>query len=67
VTIRELIGLICEIVGFRGELTFDATKPDGTPRKLLDTSRLTQLGWRPRITLREGVRQTYDWYCQTRA
>jgi GDP-L-fucose synthase len=45
-------------------LAFDSTKPDGTPRKLLDTSRLTQLGWRPQISLREGVAQTYDWYCQ---
>jgi GDP-L-fucose synthase len=67
VTIRELVELICEVVGFRGEVTFDATKPDGTPRKLLDTNRLTQLGWRPRITLGEGIRQTYDWYCQKRA
>jgi GDP-L-fucose synthase len=64
VTIRELVELICEIVGFQGELAFDATKPDGTPRKLLDATRLTQLGWRPRISLREGIRQTYDWYCQ---
>jgi GDP-L-fucose synthase len=64
VTIRELVELICEIVGFTGELVFDATKPDGTPRKLLDTTRLTQLGWRPRVTLREGIRQTYDWYCK---
>jgi GDP-L-fucose synthase len=64
VTIRELVELICEIVGFPGELVFDSTKPDGTPRKLLDTTKLTQLGWRPQITLREGIRQTYDWYCQ---
>jgi GDP-L-fucose synthase len=64
VTIRELVELICEVVGFKGELVFDATKPDGTPRKLLDTSLLKNLGWNPRITLREGIRQTYDWYCQ---
>ena len=67
VTIRELVELICEIVGFGGELAFDATKPDGTPRKLLDTTRMTQLGWQPRISLADGIRQTYDWYCQKRA
>lgn len=64
VTIRELVELICEVVGFKGDLVFDSTKPDGTPRKLLDTTRLTGLGWRPQISLREGVKQTYDWYCQ---
>lgn len=64
VTIRELVELICEVVGFQGDLVFDATKPDGTPRKLLDTTKLTGLGWRPQISLREGVKQTYDWYCQ---
>ncbi|MEQ1860903.1 MAG: GDP-L-fucose synthase [Chthoniobacteraceae bacterium] len=62
VTIRVLAELICEVVGFDGELVFDATKPDGTPRKLLDTARLTALGWRPRIALREGIAQTYAWY-----
>jgi GDP-L-fucose synthase len=67
VTIRELVELICEVVGFAGKLEFDATKPDGTPRKLLDTSKLTGLGWRPRISLRDGIRQTYDWYCRERA
>ena len=64
-TIRELAELICDVVGFRGELVFDTGKPDGTPRKLLDISRLKQLGWRPRIPLREGLRQTYDWYLST--
>ena len=62
VTIRELATLVCEAVGFSGRLVFDETKPDGTPRKLLDTTKLTALGWRPRITLREGVAQTYRWY-----
>ncbi len=64
VTIRELVELICEVVGFDGELVFDATKPDGTPRKLLDTTKLTGLGWKPKIPLKEGVRQTYEWYCR---
>jgi GDP-L-fucose synthase len=62
--IAELAGLIREIVGFPGRLVYDATKPDGTPRKLLDVSRLTALGWRPRIGLREGIEQTYAWYLE---
>ncbi len=66
-SIRELAELICEVVGFGGQLVFDATKPDGTPRKLLDSAKLNALGWRPRISLREGIRQTYDWYLRERA
>lgn len=62
VSIRELATLIGDIVGFRGTLAFDPTKPDGTPRKLLDVTRLADLGWRPRIALRDGVAATYDWY-----
>jgi GDP-L-fucose synthase len=64
VTIRELAELICEIVGFTGELTWDASKPDGTPRKLLDVSKLQQLGWHPAITLRDGIQQTYNWFLE---
>jgi GDP-L-fucose synthase len=59
-TIRELAQLVCEVVGFRGRLEFDAAKPDGTPRKLLDTSRLERLGWRSRIGLREGIGMAYE-------
>ena len=62
VTIRELAGLICEVVGFAGRLEFDASKPDGTPRKLMNVSRLHALGWKPRVTLRDGIRETYEWY-----
>ncbi len=62
VTIRELAELICEVVGFTGRLDFDASKPDGTPRKLLDISRLRALGWKPRVSLRDGIRDTYEWY-----
>ena len=62
VTIRELAETIGDVVGFRGALRFDTSKPDGTPRKLLDSSRLRALGWAPRIGLREGIRQTYEWY-----
>jgi GDP-L-fucose synthase len=64
VTIRELAELVCEVVGFEGELTFDASKPDGTPRKLLDVSRLSALGWRPGISLRDGVASTYEWFLE---
>ena len=62
VTIRELAELICEVVGFAGRIEFDADKPDGTPRKLMDVSRLQALGWKPRVTLRDGIRETYEWY-----
>jgi len=62
VTIRELAETICEVIGFSGALKFDTTKPDGTPRKLMDSTRLLSLGWKPRIALREGIRQTYGWY-----
>jgi GDP-L-fucose synthase len=62
VTIDELAQLIGRIVGFNGEIRFDRTKPDGTPRKLLDVSRLHSLGWRARTSLEDGVRETYAWY-----
>ena len=62
VTIRDLAGLVKRVVGFEGELVFDTTKPDGTPRKLLDVSRLNGLGWRPRLSLEEGIHDAYRWY-----
>jgi GDP-L-fucose synthase len=64
ITIREVVELICDVVGFQGEITFDSTKPDGTPRKLLDSSRLTALGWQPKISLREGIASTYEWFLE---
>ncbi|MBN8708846.1 MAG: GDP-fucose synthetase [Verrucomicrobia bacterium 61-8] len=64
VTIRELAETVCDVLGFQGELVFDTTKPDGTPRKLLDMSKLFSMGWKPRIPLREGIRGAYDWYLQ---
>lgn len=62
ISIKELALLIKEIVGFSGDLVFDGSKPDGTPRKLSDVSRLHGLGWRHRLELREGIRTTYEWY-----
>jgi GDP-L-fucose synthase len=62
IPIRELAEMICDVVGFKGELAWDKTKPDGTPRKLLDVSKLRELGWRPTIPLREGIARTYDWF-----
>ena len=63
ITIRELAELVGHIVGFQGELVFDTTKPDGTPRKLLDVSRLKALGWQATMPLAEGIRTTYAWFC----
>ncbi len=62
VSIRELAETICDVVGFDGDLAFDRTKPDGTPRKLMDSGRLRSMGWSPRIKLREGIEATYRWY-----
>jgi len=62
VTIRELAEIVASVAGFRGRLEFDASKPDGTPRKLLDTSRLTALGWTPKIKLKAGIEDTYAWF-----
>lgn len=67
VTIRELAELICEVVGFEGELELDASKPDGTPRKLLDVSRINALGWQATTPLETGLRQTYDWFLQNQS
>ena len=67
ITIRELAERIAETVAFRGELAFDTSKPDGTPRKLLDVSRLFALGWRPQISLSDGLQQTYAWYLEHEA
>lgn len=63
-SIRALAEMIGEIVGYRGAITFDTTKADGTPRKLLDVSRLNAIGWRAAIPLREGIEQTYRWYLE---
>lgn len=67
VTIKELTELIADVVGFTGEILWDTTKPNGTPRKLLDVSKIKALGWEPSIGLRQGVQSTYDWYLANRA
>ncbi len=62
VTIKELAELVRDTVGYKGELLWDSSKPDGTPRKLLDVSRLHSLGWRHKVHLQDGIKDTYDWY-----
>jgi GDP-L-fucose synthase len=67
ISIRDLAELIREVVGFKGTIRFDPSKPDGTPRKLLDITRLNALGWRARKPLREGIKETYRWYVEAHA
>jgi GDP-L-fucose synthase len=67
VTIAELAGLVCDVVGFEGDIVYDTTKPDGTPRKLLDVSRLREVGWRASTPLREGLTRAYSSYVQLAA
>ena len=62
-TIRELVRIVADVVGFRGELVWDRSKPDGTPRKWLDSSRLFSFGWKPEIDLREGLARAYADFC----
>ena len=67
VTIRELAETICEVLGFEGTLEFDPTKPDGTPRKLLDISKIKTLGWTPKIPLRQGIANAYEWFVKNQS
>ena len=67
VSIRELAAMIAEVVGFKGTIVIDTSKPDGTPRKLLDVSRLTRLGWKPSVSLRQGLELTYSAFRHERA
>lgn len=64
VSIKELAQLICKVVGYKGKLVFDTSKPDGTPKKLLDVSKINSLGWEAAVSLEEGIRKTYEWYLQ---
>lgn len=65
ITIKDLASLIMDVVGFKGEITFDSSKPDGTPRKLLDVSKLASLGWQARTSLREGIGKTYSHFLRS--
>jgi GDP-L-fucose synthase len=60
VSIRELAEIVRHVVGYEGELVFDHSKPDGTPRKLLDNSKLSRMGWKPKVALRDGIASTYQ-------
>ena len=62
ISIRELANLIAQIIGFGGEINFDVSRPNGTPRKFLDSSRITKLGWSPKVGLEEGIASTYNWF-----
>ena len=62
VSIKEMAETMKEVVGFKGNLTFDTTKPDGSPRKLIDVSRLSNMGWKYSIDLEDGLKKTYKWY-----
>ena len=64
ISIKSLVFLIKNIVGFDGEVRFDPSRPDGTPRKLLDISKISGLGWEAKIPLKEGIEQTYRWYLE---
>jgi GDP-L-fucose synthase len=66
-TIRELVEIVARVIGFKIDLVFDTTKPDGTPRKLLDTTRLQAMGWKSRISLNDGIQQTYHWFLESSA
>ena len=63
-TIHELVETVCDVLGFEGELVFDASKPDGTPRKWLSVDRLAALGWRAKTGLRDGIADTYRWFLE---
>ena len=65
-TIKELAEMIKNIVGFKGEINWDSYKPDGTPQKLLDISRISELGWQAKIRLEKGIKRTYKWYVENR-
>ena len=65
IKIKDLAVLISKIIGYEGEIKHDITKPDGTPKKLLDVSKARNLGWRATIDLEEGIEKVYNWYCST--
>ena len=62
ISIADLVLKIKEVIGFTGEIKFDSSKPDGNPRKLLDSSRIAKLGWEPKVSLDDGLGETFNWY-----
>ncbi|MCX7899537.1 MAG: GDP-L-fucose synthase, partial [Methylocystis sp.] len=66
-TIREVAETVARVVGYKGALAFDTSKPDGAPRKIMDSSRIRALGWKPEIALEDGLRSTYRWYLENGA
>ena len=66
-SIADLAALVGEAVGYEGEIIYDASKPDGTPRKLVDTTKINALGWQAGISLREGIKSTYQWFLENEA
>ncbi len=61
-TIKEIASIVSEVVGYKGDVSWDQSKPDGTPQKLLDISQIKKLGWKPKIALTDGIRNVYEWY-----
>lgn len=64
VSIRQVAELMCEVVGFKGKIIYDNSKLDGTPRKLVDSTRITQFGWKAQVSLKEGLERTYQWFLE---
>jgi GDP-L-fucose synthase len=62
ITIKELAGIVSDVIEHPGQTTWDVSKPNGTPRKLLDVTKIKSLGWEPKINLKEGIKSTYEWY-----
>ena len=65
ITIKELVEKIKIVVNFQGEIVFNKDYPDGNPRKLIDSSKINELGWKPTVNIEEGLKQTYDWYLRS--
>lgn len=62
VTIKELAETVAKVIGYEGEIIWDSSKPDGTPRKMMDSSKMRELGWTPKVHLEEGIKLSYEWY-----
>ncbi len=65
ITIKEVAEIIEEVIGYKGEVLWDETKPDGTPRKLLDVTKINELGWKAETSLKDGIKKAYAWYAES--